>query len=254
MSKTVAQIYATNPTTIVADTDLYYLVQSPYTPGADAAITGASLKAAFGAGGTINPGLANQLGYYASAGSTISGLATANNGVLVTSNTGVPSIGSTLPSAVQGNITALGTIAAGVWQGTIVTGTYGGTGVNNGANTITIAGNISTAGSFTTSGAFAVTQTYTGVTNVTFPTSGTLATTSQLLVSPLTTKGDLWGWSTTNARLAVGTINGQILQVSSGAALGLAYSTATYPSTGGAAGNVLISDGTNYIASTSLWP
>jgi hypothetical protein len=38
-------------------------------------------------------------------------LATANNGVLITSAGGVPSISSTLPSAVQTNITALGTQA-----------------------------------------------------------------------------------------------------------------------------------------------
>jgi len=39
-----------------------------------------------------------------------SGLATANNGVLITSAGGVPSIGSTLPNAVQDNITRLGTV------------------------------------------------------------------------------------------------------------------------------------------------
>ncbi len=70
----------------------------------------------------------------------------------------------------------------------------------------------------------------------------------------LTTKGDLLSFSTVNARLAVGASNGRILQVNSAAATGLAWSTATFPATGGAAGNVLISDGTNYIASTSLWP
>lgn len=73
-------------------------------------------------------------------------------------------------------------------------------------------------------------------------------------VSPLTTKGDLYTFTTVNARLAVGTINGQFLQVNSATASGLAWSTATLPSTGGASGNILISDGTNYIASTSLWP
>lgn len=98
-------------------------------------------------------------------------------------------------------------------------------------------------------------------------------------MSPLTTKGDLFSYSTVNTRLAVAVGDGKILQVSSGAASGLAYSTPTYPSAsgaagkliasdgtnnvystatfpvvGGATGNILISDGTNYIASTSLWP
>lgn len=48
---------------------------------------------------------------YASSANTISGLATANNGVLITSSGGVPSISSTIPSATQDNITRLGTIA-----------------------------------------------------------------------------------------------------------------------------------------------
>jgi len=52
---------------------------------------------------------ANQI-LYSSATSTIAGLATANNGALITSAAGVPSISSTLPSAVQNNITELGTI------------------------------------------------------------------------------------------------------------------------------------------------
>lgn len=43
-------------------------------------------------GGGVNPGTINQLGYYASTGSMISGLATANNGLLVTSSAGAPSI------------------------------------------------------------------------------------------------------------------------------------------------------------------
>ena len=52
----------------------------------------------------------------------------------------------------------------------VITGTYGGTGVNNGANTITIAGNVTHAG------AFARTFTATATTTLTLPTTGTLAT------------------------------------------------------------------------------
>jgi hypothetical protein len=99
----------------------------------------------------------------------------------------------------QTSLTTLGTIGTGTWQGTVIGGTYGGTGVNNGANTATYAGNLNFASSFTTSGAFSVTQTYTGITSVTFPTSGTLATTSQLPTPAALTKVD-----DTNVTLTLG--------------------------------------------------
>ena len=69
-----------------------------------------------------------------------------------------------------------GTVGAGTWQGGLITGQYGGTGVANTGKTITLGGNVVTAGDFTTAGAFALTLTTTAATNVTFPTSGTLAT------------------------------------------------------------------------------
>ena len=78
---------------------------------------------------------------------------------------------TTLGSAVvTSSLTTVGTIGTGVWQGTLVAGQYGGTGVNNSGKTITLGGNL------TTSGAFATTFTTTSTTSVTLPTSGTLAT------------------------------------------------------------------------------
>ena len=76
----------------------------------------------------------------------------------------------------QSSITTLGTISTGVWNGSVIGATYGGTGINNGSYTITLGGNISTAGSLTTAGAYATTLTTTGNTSVTLPTAGTLAT------------------------------------------------------------------------------
>lgn len=55
---------------------------------------------------------------YSSSANTIVGLATANNGTLITSAGGVPSISSTLPSAVQGNITSAGVLTATSLQNT----------------------------------------------------------------------------------------------------------------------------------------
>lgn len=56
------------------------------------------------------------------------------------------------------------------------------------------------------------------------------ASTSFNNISPLTTKGDLLGYSTMNTRFAVG-INNQILQCNSGSSVGFSWSMATYPST-----------------------
>lgn len=65
-------------------------------------------------------------------------------------------------------------------------------------------------------------------------------------ISPLTTKGDLIGFSTQNIRVAVGSTNAQILQVNSAATAGISWSTATYPVTT-TANQILYSSATNTI-------
>ena len=76
---------------------------------------------------------------------------------------------------VELSISSLGTITTGVWNASLISPTYGGTGVNNGSSTFTIGGNASFIGEFTFAG------TLTGNTAVTFPTSGTLATVGQVV-------------------------------------------------------------------------
>jgi hypothetical protein len=58
----------------------------------------------------------------------------------------------------------------------VVLGANGGTGHNNGSNTIILGGNLNTSGTFTTQGGSALTLLTSGVTNITLPTSGTIAT------------------------------------------------------------------------------
>lgn len=102
---------------------------------------------------------------------------------------------------------ALQTVTSGLWNGSVIGPTYGGTGVNNGASTITLSGNL------TTSGAFATTLTVTGATNVTLPTTGTLATLagSETLSSKTLSGAVLTGTLTANS--SVGTA-GQVLATS----------------------------------------
>ena len=86
----------------------------------------------------------------------------------------------------QATITTLGTISTGTWQGSVIDGVYGGTGVANTGKTITLGGSLSTIGAHTTA------LTTTANTSVTLPVSGTLATlagtetfTNKTLTSPV---------------------------------------------------------------------
>lgn len=58
--------------------------------------------------------------------------------------------------------------------------------------------------------------------------------TSGFLASPLTTKGDLWGYSTVNARVPIGATNGHVLTVDSTQALGLKWAAVSAGTPGGA--------------------
>jgi hypothetical protein len=100
--------------------------------------------------------------------------------------------GTNWVNAVTTNITELGTIVTGTWNGTVLGSTYGGTGVNNGSSTITLAGNL------VTSGANSLTLTTTGTTSVTLPTSGTLVNTAVTSLSSLTSVGTLGSLTVTN--------------------------------------------------------
>jgi len=102
-------------------------------------------------------------------------------------------------TVVGSSLTSVGTIGTGVWQGTIVGPTYGGTGVNNGSNTITLGGNLTTSGAYTT------TLTTTANTSVTLPTTGTLATLagSETLTNKTLSTGSTW-----NGNIVGGTYGG----------------------------------------------
>ncbi|TAK97660.1 MAG: hypothetical protein EPO08_20910, partial [Rhodospirillaceae bacterium] len=68
------------------------------------------------------------------------------------------------------------TLTNKTWNGAIISPVYGGTGINNGTNTITLGASISTSGSFTTTTGNVTLAANVAGSNVTLPASGTLAT------------------------------------------------------------------------------
>lgn len=156
---------------------------------------------------------------FSSATNTVGEVTSSASATLITSAGSVPSFSQTLPSAVQNNITSLGTITSGVWNGSIIPSQYGGTGVNNASSTITIGGNVTFSGAFTT--AFTVT----GNTALTLPTTGTLVNDAVTTLSSLSSVGTITTgvWNATPVQLAYGGTNAN-LTASNG---GIVYSTAT---------------------------
>ena len=97
-----------------------------------------------GGGGTVSSSTANNLAYYATSGTVVTGLASANNGVLITSGSGVPSISTTLPSGITLVAPVLGTPASGTL--TNITGLPISTGVSGlGSGVATFLGTPSSA-------------------------------------------------------------------------------------------------------------
>ena len=93
------------------------------------------------------------------------GAFTTNIAVTAATNITLPTSGTLVNTSVAtlSSLTSIGTIGTGVWQGTVVGSNYGGTGVANGASTLTL------AASLTQAGAFATTITSTAATNSTLP-------------------------------------------------------------------------------------
>ena len=115
----------------------------------------------------------------------------AGNGLTLTGTTFSIDTAITVDKTTSQTLTNKTLSTGVVYNGGVIGGTYGGTGVNNGANTITIGGNISTAAAFTTSGANSLTLTTTGSTNVTLPTTGTLVNTAVTTLSSLVSVGTI---------------------------------------------------------------
>lgn len=108
------------------------------------------------------------------------GLSKVGNTISAVGTSGRIEIGTAIDIAShyvgQNSITTLGTISTGTWAATLISPTYGGTGVNNGAHTLTLAGNMATALGGGAAPDSALTFTLQGTTGVTLPMTGTLST------------------------------------------------------------------------------
>ncbi len=99
------------------------------------------------------------------------------------------------------SLASIGTITTGTWNGAVLLGQYGGTGVANTGKTITL------GGSLTTSGAYTLGMTLGGNTAITLPTSGQLLNQAWVGSSNITTLGTI-GTGKWNGDVVVGQYGG----------------------------------------------
>lgn len=85
---------------------------------------------------------------------------------IVSPSTALANLGG-LSGTGSTSLVTVGTITLGTWHASVISPTYGGTGTNNGSNTLTL------GGSLRTSGTSLLTLSTTGITNATFP-NGTI--------------------------------------------------------------------------------
>jgi len=96
------------------------IVTCVLTTGTDASSWSLVYSNNAGSTGTVNSSTANNLAYYATSGTAVSGLTTANNGILVTDGSGVPSIGNTVGADLIINTVTVGVGAGGGIGNTVV--------------------------------------------------------------------------------------------------------------------------------------
>lgn len=139
----------------------------------------------------------------------------------------------------QTSITKLGTITIGEWNANIISGEYGGTGVNNFGKTITLGGNIQTIGPYD------LILNLIGNTNITLPSSGVICTLSGIETLTNKTINGLFN-SISNISLSTSVIG--VLPISNGGT-GQNNAQAAFNALSplNSKGDILTNDGTNNI-------
>lgn len=121
-------------------------------------------------GGTGITSISAQDILYGSASNVIGQISTANSSALITDSSGNPSWSQMLPVQVQGNITEVGTVSFGVWQGSHINVQYGGTGNSSTTAYGVICGGISSTANFQNAGTGLSGQVLTSTGNASLPT------------------------------------------------------------------------------------
>lgn len=179
-----------------------------------------------GGSGTVNAGTQGQVGYYAANGTTISGLSSSANQVLTTDGSNLSTWSSTLPSAVQGNITTVGTVTSGTWNASLITVTYGGSGRASATAYALIAGGTTSTAAHQSLATGSTGQVLQSAGNAAVPTYSTATYPSTATGTGTILRADGTNW---------------------------VASTATYPNTATNSGRVLRANGTNWVESTSTF-
>ena len=107
MSRNISQVYTDNPSTTLAADDLLYLGLTPYGATDDSAIKWSDVQDEIISASSANEVLFNNAG-------SLDGVSTANNGLLLTSAAGVPSIGNAVLADTSFNTVTVGLGDAGV--------------------------------------------------------------------------------------------------------------------------------------------
>lgn len=160
-----------------------------------------------------NGGTRFQLDQQAGAGGIVTSVSGTADRITSTGGT-TPVIDISASYVGQTSLTTLGTITTGVWTGSVISSTYGGTGINNGGRTLTINSN-NGALTYTAAGTLTIPETgtaalATGVTGGQTIAGGTAASTDLTLTSTAhaTKRKILFGTSAydeLNNRLGIGT-------------------------------------------------
>ena len=167
-------VFTTTPLVISIDSPTQITTTQPHlTSGAVVfSIGGATDTTANGGGITVKGTTDKEFRWLSSSAAWTSSedISLATGKVYEIAGTSVLSATTLGSGVINSSLTSVGYISSGTWGGNVISGFFGGTGVSNGARTITIGGNLSISGAFST--AFTVTA----ATALTLPTTGTLAT------------------------------------------------------------------------------